>query len=275
MFSSINLWFFLSAEFLIGAVISAILVLLSVIKSLLPKPPRDLTGDVVLIVGASSTLGEFLAEEFAESGCSVICVDNDLRSLKEITAKLKSRYCRVEEIGPLYNDGGEESREVQPTIVAYECDLLDCNAVRKIAKKVEDEVGGIDILVTCAGQPNQDIFDTASTTLMSHHWATLAFLPYMLRRNRKTHIVGITPVASTHDRYMASRTAIAGLMESISQELSNHSSHLTFLAVSPTLEHSSMRESEQQVAKEVVQAIRKDQCNVHVSWSSKILYRLR
>lgn len=119
------------------------------------------------IAGASSTLGESLAEEFVEGGCSVICVDNDLRSLKEITTKLRSRYRRVEE---MQHSREGESRDARPIIVAYECDLLDCNAVRKIAKKVEDEVGGIDVLVTCVGQPNQDIFDMTSTTLMSHHW---------------------------------------------------------------------------------------------------------
>lgn len=46
---SVNLWFYLSVEFLIGAVISGVLALLGVIKSLLPKPPRDLTGNVVLV----------------------------------------------------------------------------------------------------------------------------------------------------------------------------------------------------------------------------------
>lgn len=49
MVPSINLWFFLSAEFLIGTAISAILALLTIVKSFLPKPPRDLTGDVVLV----------------------------------------------------------------------------------------------------------------------------------------------------------------------------------------------------------------------------------
>lgn len=46
---SINFWFYLSAEFLIGAVISGFLAILNVIKSQLPKPPRDLSGDVVLV----------------------------------------------------------------------------------------------------------------------------------------------------------------------------------------------------------------------------------
>lgn len=47
--SSINIWLYLSIEFLIGAVISGFSTILHVVKSLLPKPPRDLTGDVVLV----------------------------------------------------------------------------------------------------------------------------------------------------------------------------------------------------------------------------------
>lgn len=47
--SSTNIWLYLSIEFLIGAVISGILTILNAVKSLLPKPPRDLTGDVVLV----------------------------------------------------------------------------------------------------------------------------------------------------------------------------------------------------------------------------------
>ncbi|XP_014486252.1 PREDICTED: retinol dehydrogenase 10-B-like [Dinoponera quadriceps] len=270
MVSLTSLWFFFSAEFLIGIAVSAFLALLNAIKSFLPKPPRDLTGDVVLIAGASSTLGGSLAEEFAESGCSVICMDDDLRSLEEITTKLRSQYRRAREIE---HNRESASRDAESTITAYECDLLDYNALRKIAKKVEDEVGGVDVLVTCAGQPNQDIPDTATRTLMSHYWTTLAFLPYMLRRERGAFVVGIMPVASTQNRYLASRAAIAGLMENIGQNLSNHDSRLTFLAMSPTMENGSMGESEQQVAKEVVQAVGR-KCNVHFSWSSKILYRL-
>jgi len=46
---SVNFLFYLSFEFLIGAVISGFLIILNVIKSLLPKPPRNLSGDVVLV----------------------------------------------------------------------------------------------------------------------------------------------------------------------------------------------------------------------------------
>ncbi|XP_011067271.1 PREDICTED: short-chain dehydrogenase/reductase family 16C member 6-like [Acromyrmex echinatior] len=264
---SINFLFYLSFEFIIGTIISSFLIILNVIKSVLPKPPRDLSGDVVLIAGVSSTLGESLAEEFARGGCSVICVDNDFRSVKEITTRLKSRCNKVKGIGPNYREKKQEN--VGPIMAAYECNLMDRNAIREIAKKVEDEVGGIDILVTCAGQSYQDIFDTATTTLMSHYWTMLAFLPFMIQRDR-AYIVGITPITSTQDVYLSSRAAIAGLMESLSQELSNHTSHLTFLAISPI----ACRQEEQAIAKEIVQAVRRGQCSISINWCSKMIYHI-
>ncbi|EZA54299.1 hypothetical protein DMN91_006502 [Ooceraea biroi] len=269
--STNNLWLYLSIEFLIAAAISGFLAVLNVIKSFLPKPPRDLTGNVVLIAGASSTLGESLVEEFIKSGCSVICVDKNIRSAKEITARLRSR-CHMEGIGLEYRKSQPENA-VGSIIAAYECDLLNRDAIREIVKKVEDKVNGIDILVTCTGQPNQDIFNTINTTLMSHYWTMLSFLPFMLRRD-KAHIVGITPILSTEDAFMGSKAAIASLMESLSQELSNRNTHLTFLTISPTAEQGSTVQNKQQMAKDIVQAVSRDQCSISISWSSEVLYRI-
>lgn len=42
-------WLYLLAEFFIGVLLSTTLFFLGIIKSLLPKPPRDLTGDIVLV----------------------------------------------------------------------------------------------------------------------------------------------------------------------------------------------------------------------------------
>ncbi|KAM0731506.1 Estradiol 17-beta-dehydrogenase 11 [Formica fusca] len=269
--SSINIWLYLSMEFLIGAVISGFLSILNAVKSLLPKPPRDLTGDVVLVAGASSTLGESLTEAFAKSGCSVICVDNNLRYVEEVIARLKSRYCKIEGIGPNHR---KQFKNEKPIMMAYECDLLNRNAIREIARKIKNEVGGIDVLVTCAGQSNQDIFAMASTTLMSHYWMMLTFLPLMLRRNNRAYVVGVTPVASAQDAYLGSKIAVASLMESLGQQLSDYSSHLTFLAISPVAGCSYTRQKEQQVAEEVVQAVSRDQTVVGISWYSKMLYKI-
>ncbi|XP_076763305.1 retinol dehydrogenase 10-A isoform X2 [Xylocopa sonorina] len=268
---SSTVWFLLTMEFVIGMFLSAFLAVLAIIKSLLPKPPRDLTGDVVLVAGASSSLGESLAVEFARNGCSVVCVDNDYESIEETVSKLKQQYSAIEEVEPSYRKNDSPRRKA--TISAYECDLLDKDEIRRTAQKVKEEIGRVDVLVTCVGDSNQDIFDTASRTLMSHFWTVLAFLPLMVYRNR-AHIVGVTPVASSTDAYHGSRAAIVSLMANLCHELSNHGSHLTFLAFSPIAECSTLKQSEEQVAKNIVRAVKTDQNSLSVSWTSKLLYKI-
>lgn len=270
--SSIPLWLYLSIEFIIGIAIAFLVLILDIIKLFLPKPPRDLNGDVVLVVGAASNLGVSLAEEFAKGGCSVICVDKDGKKVEEIVSGLESRYpqIKIEQLETRQRKLNESRGK--PRMAAYECDLSNPNDIRVVAKKIKDEVGGIDVLVTCVGTAGQDVFDTASITLMSHYWTVLAFLPSMLHRER-AHIVGVTPVVSTEDAYMGSRAAIASLMESLGHELSNYNNHFTFLAVAPTTENSSMSQGEQQVAKDIVEAVRRDQSSLNISWSSRFLYQ--
>lgn len=48
-YSSFTIWLFLSIEFVISMLLSIFLRILKMFKSLLPEPPRDLTGDVVLV----------------------------------------------------------------------------------------------------------------------------------------------------------------------------------------------------------------------------------
>ncbi|XP_035737954.1 short-chain dehydrogenase/reductase family 16C member 6-like [Vespa mandarinia] len=269
---SVKLLFYLSIEFLIAIAISCFISILNLIKSVLPKPPRDLTGNVVLIVGAASSLGASLADEFAKRGCSVICVDEINDSVQQIASDLQFRYSDLKGDIRTSQEKQDASRR-SPRIIAYQCNLLNHNNIHDIAKKVKNEIGGIDILVTCVGAAGQDIFDTANTTLMSHYWTILAFLPSMLNRER-VHIVGVMPVVSNEDAYIGSRTAIANLMECLGRELSNCVNNFTFLAVAPTTKNRSIRQGEQRVAKDIVEAVRRDQSSLNIGWCSPLFYRI-
>ncbi|XP_020278152.1 epidermal retinol dehydrogenase 2-like [Pseudomyrmex gracilis] len=265
---SITSWLYLSFcfEYVIGFVIISFSVILNIIKLLLPKPPRNLTGNVVLIAGASSTLGEFLAEEFAKNGCSVICVDDDLESMKKMIARLRSRYHRVEEIGSdhrKYESGGLS------TIVAYKCNLMSRRAIREVAWKIEHKFGDIDVLVTVC-QPDSDIYNVATTTLMRHYLTMMTFLPFLLQNN--ACIVEVLPVSTIDTTYLSSRTALVNLMEYLSEELNDLCGHCTFLSMSKIAKHQSLiKQTEQQLALEVVRAIKG---NFASSWWSKILYQV-
>ncbi|XP_078037100.1 short-chain dehydrogenase/reductase family 16C member 6 [Augochlora pura] len=268
---SSTVWLILAIEFLIGGLVSGLLAILKFVKSLLPKPPRDLTGDVVLVAGAATTLGKSLAEEFAKSGCSVICMDQDAEAIERIASSLNARYPIVEEVKPSHRKDASSGLRTEQT--AYQCDLLNRDDIRRVAEKIKDEIGRVDILVTCVGSLDEDIFDTASKTLMSHFWTVLAFLPLILYRERG-HIVGVTPVASSRDAYYGSKAAISSLMESLCQELSNRSSQLTFLAFSPIVRCGTPEESGKGVAADIVQAVRTDRNTLNTDWTSTLLYRM-
>ncbi|XP_029041505.2 short-chain dehydrogenase/reductase family 16C member 6-like isoform X1 [Osmia bicornis bicornis] len=271
IYPSSNFWLFFTVEFLIGALLSAFLAVLVLLKSLLPKPPRDLTGDVVVVAGASSSLGKSLAEEFAKKGCTVVCMDSDSRSIQETACRLKATRPSVEEITPRHRK--DDSSRHESMIYAYQCDLIDRNDIRRTAERIKEDIGRVDILVTCVGNPNQDIFDATSRTLMSHFWTAMAFVPLMLYRER-AHIVGVTPVASSQDAFHGSRAAIVSLKESLCQELGNFNSQLTFLAFTPIVESSTWKESEEQVARNIVRAVRTDQNTLSTGWVSRFLYQI-
>ncbi|XP_008544719.1 retinol dehydrogenase 10-B [Microplitis demolitor] len=266
-------WLYLLAEFFIGVLLSTMLTFLGVIKSILPKPPRDLTGNVVLVTGASSPLGRCLATEFIRVGCTIVCVDHDLELVRKTACELADNYSdsAIQSLSPDHRK--QDDSEFKARVFAYQCDLWDRKSIRKVAQKVKDEIGPLDILVTCAGESNQNILDTVSNTLMSHYWTVLAFLP-MMYRQQKAHIVGVTPTASTDDAYLGTRAAIAGLMESLGHEFGSRCGNLNFMTVAPKADPRLMRQSEEKVAYDVVQAVRRDQCCLSASWWSTMLYRV-
>ncbi|XP_015588068.1 short-chain dehydrogenase/reductase family 16C member 6 isoform X2 [Cephus cinctus] len=253
-------WLYLYTQFIVGAVISGFLAFLAVLKSILPKPPRDLTGDIALITGATTLLGSSLAKEFSRAGCSVVCIDKDLKSVKRTVSCLEN-CSRVERIGSVHRKR-QDSERMQKSF-AYECDFNDRDEIRGIAKKINDEVGQVDILVTCFGSQDEDILDTT----------VLAFLPFLLLR-RKAHVIGVTPTISVQDAYMGSRAAVTGLMESLGQEFARQRSQLKFITVAPKAEPRLLKKTEYEIARNVVEAVRTDQSSLSVNWCSRMLYRI-
>lgn len=130
------------------------------------------------VTGASSNLGSHLAEEFARGGCSVICVDEAGTNVETIASTLRAKYPGVECVGRRYRKQHDDDalRSARPSSLAYSCNLWDRQEIKTLAKRVRDDVGRIDVLVTCAGSPDEGVFDTVSRTLMSHYWVGEAFI---------------------------------------------------------------------------------------------------
>lgn len=127
----------------------------------------------------STTLGGLLVEEFARGGCSVICVDEDGGAVEEVAAKLRARFPPADDVVEDVPRRRKDSAQGLPSRprfsgYAYSCDLRDREQIRSLAKRVKEDVGRVDVLVTCAGDPRDQLFDTVSRTLMSHYWVAIA-----------------------------------------------------------------------------------------------------
>jgi hypothetical protein len=169
-----------------------------------------LDGQVALITGASSGIGEATAEALAGEGASVALAarrEDELRSLAD----------RIE------SEGGETL--VVPT------DVTDEEQVREMVEETVEEFGRLDVLVNNAGVMLLERVAEADTddwrrmvevNLLGLMNATHAALPH-LRERETAHVVNVSSVAGreageTSSGYNATKFGVNGFTEALRQE---------------------------------------------------------
>ena len=123
-------------------------------------------------------MGSLLAEEFACKGCLVICVDEDANAADRMASRLREKYPSIEHVGPMYRKQTDDEQRMpilRSRSLAYGCDLSNREQIKNLARRIKDDVGYVDVLVTCTGSSEQELFDTISATLMSHYWVNESF----------------------------------------------------------------------------------------------------
>jgi len=171
---------------------------------------RELRGKVAVVTGGAGGLGRAKAERLLKAGAIVALWDLDQKGLKEACKDLKS-------FG---------------TVFSYALDVSDREEVFDAARRVENEIGPVDILDNNAGIMRPGSFleadldgieATVRVNLLSYMWTTKAFLPGMITRGRghlifvasAAGLVGISGMAA----YSASKHGVVGFAESLRQEL--------------------------------------------------------
>ena len=168
---------------------------------------EDLTGEVVLVTGAGSGIGEASARRLAETGLEVICAGRRLERVETVAASI----------------GGH----------ALELDVVDPESVETIEERLPAGLRSIDVLINSAGHDigGRRRFDAGS----ADQWAkiietnvtglirvTRRVIPGMLARDRG-HVVNIGSIAGlvaykTGTIYAASKHAVHGFSESLRQD---------------------------------------------------------
>ncbi|XP_019520068.1 PREDICTED: epidermal retinol dehydrogenase 2-like [Hipposideros armiger] len=187
---------------------SVFTILETIVFTLIPKPRKNVAGEIILITGAGSGLGRLLALKFAHLGAVLVLWDIN----KE----------ENEETRKMAQDAGAVRAH------AYTCDCSQKEEVYTVADQVKREVGDVSILINNAGIvtgkkfldcPDELMEKSFDVNFKAHLWTYKAFLPAMIA-NDHGHLVcisssaGLIGVNGLAD-YCASKFAAFGFAESV------------------------------------------------------------
>ena len=171
----------------------------------------DFSNKNILIVGASSGIGEKTAYVLSELGANVILVARREERLKEVCNNIKS-----------------ENKSY------YICDVNDSDSIEGLVKKVVDEKGKLDGMVYTAGvtcgYPLKFLtVEKQIETFKTNYFGFVEFVRQVTKKsnyNRGLRIVSVSSVASikgskAHIGYAASKAAMDSAIRCIAIELYN------------------------------------------------------
>ncbi len=164
----------------------------------------------ILVVGASSGIGEKTATVLAEQGANVILLARRENHLKEVCKKIES---------------GKASY--------YLCDVSEIDSIEPTVKQIVAENGKLDGLAYVAGISDGDVpvkylsYDRQLNTFKTNYFAFVEFVRQVTKRgfyNVGLRIVAVSSVASlrgekAHVAYSASKAAMDSAIRCIAKEL--------------------------------------------------------
>jgi 3-oxoacyl-[acyl-carrier protein] reductase len=176
----------------------------------------DLAGKVALVTGGSRGIGAATARALAANGVRVAVNGRDREAIDRVVGELA--------------DAGE-------TAIGVAADVCDWSAIESMRKRVEDELGPVDVLVPFAGgfggmTPVHEISEdewhsVIESNLTSTFLTVKAFVPGMIERRRGSIVtmssnagrfLDITLTAS----YAAAKAGIAMFTRHVAKELGPH-----------------------------------------------------
>ena len=189
-------------------------------------PDRDeltLANRRAVVTGASRGIGHSIAVALAQAGADVVVTARNEVELEQVASQIRGL--------------GRRS-------LAVPCDVTNPAQVERLAATVQENFGGMDILINNAGggashkflnHPDELWQRMVALNLTSVYYVTKAFVP-MLVEQRWGRIINIASTASkTGGRYIAAYTAakhgVLGLTRALALELASY--QITVNAVCP------------------------------------------
>jgi NAD(P)-dependent dehydrogenase (short-subunit alcohol dehydrogenase family) len=191
-----------------------------------PSSPL-LAGRTVILTGAAGGIGRHVAHALAAAGANVGLTDLTADGVESLARELEAAGTRV---------AGE----------AFDC--ADPEPFSDFHRRVREELGGVDGLVTCAGRWEPRAFDKVSPAELTATFtanvtttfvACQAVLPEMIAR-RSGSIVNFASTAGEYGsitpaaHYAAAKGAVIALTKSLAREAGPHSVRVNAISPGPT-----------------------------------------
>jgi meso-butanediol dehydrogenase/(S,S)-butanediol dehydrogenase/diacetyl reductase len=176
-----------------------------------------LSGRAVVITGAGGGIGRAIARAFAGEGAAVA----------------------VSDLGPSADETASLLRGAGARAVAVRADVADLAAMDALMARARAELGGLDVLVTCAGlgtsgllveQDPADWLRVVDVNLNGTYRAVRAALPHMIARGGGrvitiASVLGKMGGAGFVTAYAASKHGVVGLTRALAAELGSQGHH--------------------------------------------------
>ncbi len=166
---------------------------------------------VVWVTGASTGIGQAIANEFSKAGHIVV-----------VTARRKSRLVRIV----------SEIKYAEREASAFVCNVLSERSIQITAKRIREKYGRIDVLINNAGvtvfksflETKTFDFDNVMDTNLRGAFLCMKFVLPLMIKNKKGQIINILSVAANtsfenSSVYAASKAALLAMSNSIREEV--------------------------------------------------------
>jgi NAD(P)-dependent dehydrogenase (short-subunit alcohol dehydrogenase family) len=186
-----------------------------------------LRGKVAVVTGAARGIGRAIAVDLARNGARVVAVD------------IAERVSKITEFEPATADDLRETCRLLENIgqrwKMYVADIRKMDELRTLVAEVEQEFGGVDIVVANAGiqafkplleMEDEDWHDIIDNNLNGTANTVRAFAPALVRR-RGGRLILVSSMQGRYgtkngSAYSASKWGIIGLMKSAALELGKY-----------------------------------------------------
>ena len=178
-------------------------------------PSFDISGEVVLVTGASSGIGRHFAQVLAAAGAKVAAAARRAEPLSELARDIESR-------------GG--------MCLPLACDVTKQDSIREAIANAEDRLGPLSVLVNNAGvvvskplfEHSEADWDHVVDTNLKGAWlAARDFAHHLVERKRPGRIINIASVLGFRTigqvpAYCAAKAGLIHLTHVLAMELARH-----------------------------------------------------